>query len=227
MRSKSWLDLRSVAGIALASGIVAFSAAAYAQAQPTAPATPPGPGMMGPGMMQPGQGMMQPGQGMMQPGQGMGPGMMGPGMMQPGMMGPGMMQPGQGMMQPGMLQQGMGPGQGMRAAIVDRNGDGLISADEAAAWHEELFAAMDADDDEVVTLDEFIAVRAKSTTAPGPQADAQRQRQSAHYKAMDKSGDGKLTASEFLDFGAARFKQSDRDGDGKVSVWEFRAHRRW
>jgi hypothetical protein len=199
----------------LASGIAVFAAAACAQtaatppsdphhpqAQTPAPAKPPGQGMMGPGMMQPGMGMMQPGQGM------------GPGMMQPGMM------------QPGMMQQGMGPGQGMRAAIVDRNGDGLISADEAAAWHEELFAAMDADDDEVVTLDEFIAVRAKSTTVPGPQADTMRQRQSTHYKAMDKSGDGKLTANEFLDFGAARFKQSDRDGDGKVSVWEFRAHRR-
>jgi Ca2+-binding EF-hand superfamily protein len=177
-----------------------------------------GPGYGGP-MMGPGHGggMMGSGGGMMGPGGGM----MGPGMMGHGMMGHGMMGHGGG---PGM---GMGPCGGARTALIDTNQDGFISADESAAWHESVFAAFDADDDEVVTREEYLAGRMGPGYGAGPHAAQMAQRKEARFKEMDKDGDGKLTLDEFLAYAAARYKAADKDGDGKVTVWEFRAARRW
>jgi hypothetical protein len=160
-------------------------------------------------------------------GQGMAPGWQqgqGPGMMGPGAGGGPMMGPGQGM------GQGMGPGQqppmgptgDLYATLVDRDQDGTITADEAAAWHEAAFAALDADRDGALGTDEFIAGR----MGPGAQAGGRQERRQARFEEMDKTGDGRVTLEEFLDTAAARFQTADRDGDGKVNVWEFRSARR-
>lgn len=172
--------------------------------------------MMGPGMMGYGGG---PGAGW---GQGWGPGMMGPGMMGPGMMGYGW--------GPGMMGQGWGPGGGMgpsRMALVDANHDGFVGADEAAAWHESVFAAFDADGDEVVTREEYLAGHMGYGPGTGPRSAQMAQQKEARFKGMDKDGDGKLTLEEFLAYAAERHKTADKDGDGKVTVWEYRAARRW
>jgi Ca2+-binding EF-hand superfamily protein len=167
-----------------------------------------GPGGYGPGY---GYGPM------MGPGYGGGPGMMGPGMMGQGMMGMG----------PGMMGQGMMGQGGARMALVDSNRDGLVSADESAAWHEGVFAAFDSDDDEMVTREEYLAGHMGPGYGAGPRAAQTAPRKEARFKEMDKNGDGKLTLDEFLGYAAARFKLADADGDGKVTVWEFRAARRW
>lgn len=130
------------------------------------------------------------------------------------------LQPGAGFA-PGMMGPTMGPMMGPgRTALVDRNQDGIVTAEEAAAWYEDAFALLDADDDEVVTSEEYAAGR---TGMHGPQLT---QRGQARFKAIDKNGDGKLSRDELLEFGAARFKTADRDNDGKVTVWEFRIARR-
>ena len=200
--------------------------------QPASGTTGAAPGMMGPGMMGQGMGsgMMGGGQGMT--GQGMSPGVMGgqglmgsqgtlpsgqqqgPG----GIMGaaPGMM--GQGMMGSG---QGAAPGRGMHAMLVDRDRDGSVTADEAAAWYEEMFAALDADDDDALSGEEFAApVRMHPGRA---QAAAQQERRQARFQQMDKNNDGQVTLDEYLAAAAERFQAADRDGDGRVSVWEFRS----
>lgn len=122
---------------------------------------------------------------------------------------------------------GMGPGSGMRMTRVDTNGDGVISADEAAAWHEEAFAAMDSDGDEVVTKDEYLATHLSPGGGTGPRAKMMQQRKEAHFAEIDKDKNGKLSLDEFLSGGETHFAAADRDGDGKVSVWEFRTARRW
>lgn len=201
-----------------------------------------GPGMMGPGMMMgPGQGMGWQqgwGSGMMGPGmgpgwqQGQGPGMMAPGMMDQGMMGPGTISPGAGggpMMGPSQgMGQGMGPGPqlGMArspyAMPVDQNRDGMVTAEEAALWHEMIFAALDIDENDALSLEEFAAGHMGS----GARAGGRQERREARFRELDRNGDGQVTLEEFLDTAATRFQAADRDGDGQVSVWEFRSSSR-
>ncbi|MEI2384590.1 EF-hand domain-containing protein [Breoghania sp. JC706] len=114
-----------------------------------------------------------------------------------------------------------------RFAVIDANGDGVISADEAAANAESVFAAMDADDDGALTKEEFMAVRM------GPQMGWNQARQNARQTAkadrfavMDADGDGKVAKADFIAAAKARFQKADTDKDGKVSPWDFRAMRR-
>jgi Ca2+-binding EF-hand superfamily protein len=131
--------------------------------------------------------------------------------------------PGQGM----MMGPGGGMGPGMRMMRVDLDQDGIITADEAAAWHESVFAAMDEDGDEVVTREEFLAAQMGMGPGTGPRAAMREQRRGQRFDMMDADSDGKLTLDEFLDQAQATFAAADQDGDGKVSTWEFRAARRW
>ncbi len=125
--------------------------------------------------------------------------------------------------------QGQGPGRGMmeRMGAIDTNDDGVISDDEAADQVESVFAAMDADDNDELTEEEYMAVRM------GPQRgnneDRQKARQEnkkARFTEMDTDKNGTVSKVEFLAAGKARFEDADTDKDGKVTPWEFRA-RRW
>ena len=90
----------------------------------------------------------------MGPGSGMGPGM-GPGAPMERGMGP---------------DTGMAPGSGMRMATVDLDHDGFVSADEAAGWHEQVFLVLDADEDDVLSRDEYLAQHMGRGPGQGPRA---------------------------------------------------------
>lgn len=83
--------------------------------------------------------------------------------------GPGMMTaPGYGQ---GMMGQ---PGRG-RYTMLDVNEDGVISAEEAASAADEVFTAMDADDDGFVTMEEYMTVRMGPQTGYKPDRQAEMQ----------------------------------------------------
>ena len=180
-----------------------------------------------------------------QPGWGMGPGWsmgsggmgsgwgMGPGWEGPGWgMGPGMgqgwgMGPGGGMPGRGMGPGGMGPGamgRGMMMGGIDADQSGDISAEEAAAHAEVMFALMDGNADGVLEAGEFGAGRMgmMNPWAPGT-AQAMQERHAQRFAARDGDGDGKVTMAEFLAAEKAQYDAADKDGDGKVSPWELRA----
>jgi hypothetical protein len=126
---------------------------------------------------------------------------------------------------PGMMM-GEGPGFMGRMAVIDGNGDGVISDDEAAAQVAAVFAAMDADDDGQLTEEEYMAVRM------GPQwgwnesrQKAMQERKKARFAEMDADKNGTVSQAEFFAAGKARFAAADADKDGKVTPWEFRAQR--
>lgn len=77
---------------------------------------------------------------------------------------------------PGMMGQ---PGRG-RSMMMDANDDGVVSAEEAASAADEVFSAMDADDDAALTKDEYMAVRM------GPQLGYNSERQAAMQKAKGR-----------------------------------------
>jgi hypothetical protein len=127
---------------------------------------------------------------------------------------------------------GMGPGYGMgmmgqpgrgRSMMMDANDDGIVSAEEAASAADEVFTAMDADDDGALTKDEYMAVRM------GPQLGYNSERQAAMQKAkedrfdaMDTDANGSVSKEEFLNAAQAHHAGADADGDGKVTPWEHR-----
>jgi len=120
---------------------------------------------------------------------------------------------------PGMMGQ---PGRG-RSMMMDANDDGIVSAEEAASAADEVFSAMDADDDAALTKDEYMAVRM------GPQLGYNSERQAAMQKAkedrfttMDADANGSVSKEEFLNAAQTHHGAADSDGDGKVTPWEHR-----
>jgi|GEM_PF-1719404 len=113
-----------------------------------------------------------------------------------------------------------------RFAIVDKNSDERIGADEAAAWRESVFVAMDADDDNELTEEEYMAVR----MGHGKRGNAERQKmkqsqKQARFAPMDEDKSGTVSKVEWMATGQAAFEAADADKDGIVTPWEFRAHR--
>lgn len=127
---------------------------------------------------------------------------------------------------PGWGRGGMmmnGPGRG-RFPIIDADENGVISAEEAASAAEEVFAAMDSDDNAELTKDEYMAVRM------GPQEGWNKTRQAAREKekgdrfgAMDTDKNDSVSQAEFIANAKARFEAADGDKDGKVTPWEWRS----
>lgn len=140
------------------------------------------------------------------------------------MIGPGMMQPGQRtMMQPGQdatAQQGTGAGTDRHMALVERDGDGIIVAGEAAAWHETLFVSLDPDNDGALSAGEFAA----GGMGPGARTGRQ-ERHEARFGEIDENKDGQVTIDELLGTASERFEAADRHENGQVSVWELRIAR--
>lgn len=124
---------------------------------------------------------------------------------------------------------GWGMGQVVTARIVDENGDGVISDDEAAARYEEDFAAMDVDRDSMLSNDEYMAARMAAGAGEvfyGPYNQQVQDRQRGRFQTLDADADGKVSQSEFMIGSRERFQGSDLDKDGKVTAWEFRSRPR-
>ena len=100
---------------------------------------------------------------------------------------------------------------------MDKNNDGKISRDEAAAYSRfaKRFDAIDADKDGFVTSDEMKAAHARATAAK--------------LKAIDANGDGRLGRAE-VDAKAPRLSKNfdaiDTDKDGYLSKEELVAARK-
>ena len=119
--------------------------------------------------------------------------------------------------------------QPVMARIVDENGDGVISGDEAAASYEGLFESMDADGNGMLTNDEYMAARMGAGAGEvfyGSRNQQMQERERNGFKTMDTNGDGKVSQREFMVACRERFQTSDLDKDGKVTVWEFRSQPR-
>ena len=121
----------------------------------------------------------------------------------------------------GMMMNG--PGRG-RFPMIDVDQNGVVSAEEAASAAEEVFAAMDTDDDAALTMEEYMAVRM------GPQngwnktrQDAREREKAGRFAEMDLDKNNAVSQAEFMASAKARFAAADGDKDGTVSPWEWRS----
>lgn len=113
---------------------------------------------------------------------------------------------------PALAGPGHGPG-GKFMQRMDLNGDGAVSAAEAAALRAVRFLSLDTDDDGAVTEAEMIErIRARIEA-----------RVAKRFARLDRNGDGRIDRDEFELAGTERFARLDADGDGMASGDELRA----
>ncbi len=120
-----------------------------------------------------------------------------------------------------------GGGQKMmkRFGMIDTNGDKKITPDEVMEWRGSVFASMDADDDNELTMEEFMAVSMGDGQGKNPEKKKMKQeKKRAKFKPMDTDGSGKVSEAEWTAAGKAGFAKADTDGDGAMSFNEFRDH---
>jgi Ca2+-binding EF-hand superfamily protein len=116
-------------------------------------------------------------------------------------------------------QQGQSEAQGRqevvrwREADVDRDGDGIVTADEAAAAWVETFHQLDRNGDDQLSQDELDQMR------------AQRAMIDRRFAELDADGDGQIGMDEYASAGHDLMDFADLDNDGEVTAWEYRAVR--
>jgi Ca2+-binding EF-hand superfamily protein len=107
---------------------------------------------------------------------------------------------------------------------MDTDGDGALSSAEGEAAAEKLFERADADRDGILTKTEFMAQKGSRQLAADQQQklDAFRAKR---FAAMDKNGDGQVSAEEYFAAAQQRFAAADANGDGRVTKDELRSLR--
>ncbi|MEL6235743.1 MAG: EF-hand domain-containing protein [Pseudomonadota bacterium] len=110
-------------------------------------------------------------------------------------------------------------------AQIDRDGDGVVTTEEADAFRAEQFAQADANTDGQVTRDELAAFhRARIEARLLERARRMAEMASARMMTrLDTDGDGQISAEEMTSPEADRmFALVDRDGDGAITRRETR-----
>jgi hypothetical protein len=137
------------------------------------------------------------------------------------------------------------PSRGQTAlAILDNNGDGVVSFVEFQESKFSSIAAMDTDGNDVLTIDEYLNARpgprvGSQGTRPGASGQDTDNRESTkeqiarrskmqariatqRFQETDQDGDEIVTAAEFQE---AKFLEMDQDGNGTLSADELRPPR--
>jgi N6-L-threonylcarbamoyladenine synthase len=119
-----------------------------------------------------------------------------------------------------------GGGMAERLEMLDGDGDGLIQRAELMEFREGVFYAMDADGDDSLTREEYMAVQFGQGADPdarGPRYAEMQAHKEAEYDAMDSDGDDAVDLDMFMGFAEANFDAGDADGDGALTPAEFRS----
>ncbi len=98
------------------------------------------------------------------------------------------------------LAQGGGQGMADRFQVLDVDGDGRLSAAEAAEWREAVFGAKDANDDGQLTREEYMAFQMGRGSDPeqrGPRYEEKQAEKDAAFTIMDEDADGFVTREQF------------------------------
>jgi hypothetical protein len=124
--------------------------------------------------------------------------------------------------------QGQGRGAGLqeRLAMIDSDGDGLIQEAELVTWRETVFLTMDADGDDTLTREEYMAIqlgRGADPEARGPRYEQMQAAKAAEFDVMDADGGGSVPRDAFIAHAVEQFDAADANDDGALAAPEFRA----
>jgi Ca2+-binding EF-hand superfamily protein len=107
---------------------------------------------------------------------------------------------------------------------MDTDGDGALSAAEGEAAAEKMFDRRDANGDGVLTEEEYLADKEGGRLSADQQQKLDDFR-ARRFAAMDKDGDGRVSAAEFFAAAQQRFTAADSNGDGRITKDELRSLR--
>lgn len=110
--------------------------------------------------------------------------------------------------------------------MIDANGDGAISEDEAASLADHMFNRIDADNDGNLTETEFTTVHKGHRgwfNWSSAETDAVVKVRKEKFASLDTDKNASLSKAEFFVDAKAKLAAADTDKDGKVTPWEFRS----
>ncbi len=107
---------------------------------------------------------------------------------------------------------------------LDENSDGMVSTAEASEWREAVFNAMDANENDALSLEEYMGLQLGQGADPsqrGPRYAERQAAKEAEFRLMDADTDNSVSRQDFMEFGQQTFATNDTDGDGLVGLREF------
>lgn len=114
--------------------------------------------------------------------------------------------------------------------MLEKNGDGKITAAEYMQAEKELFDKIDTNEDGYITVQELEAYHQSPMSAHGHSGTGKSKPQAMssveQIRKMDTDDDGKVNATEWAAAAKQRFAQMDTDGDGTLTAQELRAGER-
>ena len=115
-----------------------------------------------------------------------------------------------------------GDGNSPFMSFFDTNGDNVVTMDEFNVAASKRFETMDADNNGVVTLEEFQSFV----------SEKRKERHELKFQSMDSDNDGQVSREEYLNYkqqrAELRFQGMDTNNDGMISKDEYEARKsRW
>jgi len=102
---------------------------------------------------------------------------------------------------------------------IDADGNGSVSAKEFFEARLSRFADWDRDDNEQISVEEYLNGHSPLANRDEPGGDA---RWRKNFARLDRDGDGAVSLTEFRTFGESVFSRRDLDGDGSLNALELR-----
>ncbi|WP_439815105.1 EF-hand domain-containing protein [Zavarzinia sp. CC-PAN008] len=106
-------------------------------------------------------------------------------------------------------------------AVIDQDADGVVTADEAAAFSARLIQTVDSNRDGVVTRAEAEAMRQRLGSPGGPR-DLDKA-----FREIDSNGDGVVTEAELAAAARRNFARMDLRGRGGITLADLAGRSIW
>jgi Ca2+-binding EF-hand superfamily protein len=105
--------------------------------------------------------------------------------------------------------------------MVDANGDHIVSQEEFSNYYGKLFDMLDTNKDGVIDAKEWVGVKGHQEVSLATGGYATQLRTMKMMGMMDTVGDHKITKDEFVDFHQKIFAAMDKKGDGMITAQEW------
>lgn len=105
--------------------------------------------------------------------------------------------------------------------MIDTNGDHMVSQEEFTRYYGDLFDMLDSNKDGVLDAKEWVGVKGKQDLSLTTGGYATHLRTMKMMGVMDTNGDHQITKDEFVNYHQNIFSAMDKKGDGMITAQEW------